>query len=68
MSYVFEDGSRVFETVPMSFHDSSGQITDYWIDFYSSRGMAVPEGEPGTNPGELSRRPMVTIIGSYHPE
>ena len=68
MSYVFEDGSRVFETVPMSFHDSSGQITDYWIDFYSSRGLAVPEGEPGTNPGELSRRPMVTIIGSYHPE
>jgi hypothetical protein len=25
--------------------------------------MAVPEGEPGTNPGDLSRRPQVTVIG-----
>lgn len=68
MNYAFENGSRVFETVPMSFHDSTGQITDYWKDFYNSRGLAVPEGEPGTNPGELSRRPVVSIIGSYHPE
>ena len=63
MNYVTKDGALVFETIPMSFHDSTGQVTDYWREFYSRRGMAVPEGEPGTNPGELSRRPQVTIIG-----
>lgn len=63
MNYVDEKGSPVFETVPMSFHDATGHITDYWTEFYGTRGMAVPEGEPGTNPGELSRRPQVTIMG-----
>ncbi len=55
----------IFEPIPMSFHDSTGRVTDYWLDFYRQRGMTVPEGEPGTNPGELSRRPQITIIGLY---
>lgn len=62
--YVNSNGKLVFNTVPMSFHDETGQVTDYWKDFYSRRGMIVPEGEPGTNPGELSRRSQVTIIGN----
>jgi len=65
LNYVTSDGSLVFEPVPMSFHDDSGRVTDYWIEFYRQRGMAVPEGEPGTNPGELSRRPQITIIGKF---
>jgi len=65
LNYVTSDGSLVFAPVPMSFHDDSGRVTDYWIDFYRQRGMTVPEGEPGTNPGELSRRPQITIIGKF---
>lgn len=65
LNYVTMTGTPVFDTVPMSFHDSTGRVTDYWRDFYSQRGLAVPEGEPGTNPGELSRRPQVTIIGKF---
>jgi hypothetical protein len=65
MCYVTHDGELVFDTVPMSFHDETGEVTDYWKDFYSSRGMEVPEGLPGTNPGELSRRPQITIIDKY---
>ena len=53
----------VFEPVPMSFHDETGRVTDYWQEFYARRGMTVPEGAPGTNPGELSRRQEVNIIG-----
>ena len=53
----------VFEPVPMSFHDETGRVTDYWREFYAQRGMTVPEGAPGTNPGELSRRQEVNIIG-----
>lgn len=65
MNYVTPAGGLVFDTVPMSFHDESGQVTEYWRDFYRRRGMAVPEGRPGTNPGELSRRPQVTILGKF---
>ena len=63
MNYVTSRGELVFNAIPMSFHDDSGQVTDYWNAFYKQRGMKVPEGEPGTNPGELSRRHQVTIIG-----
>lgn len=53
----------VFGTIPMSFHDSTGNVTEFWAKFYSARGLAVPEGEPGTNPGQLSRDPNVRILG-----
>lgn len=53
----------VFGTIPMSFHDSTGNVTEFWAKFYSARGLAVPEGEPGTNPGQLSRDPKVKILG-----
>jgi hypothetical protein len=62
LNYVDSQGALVFEPIPMSFHDASGQVTDYWREFYDERGMAVPEGCPGSNPGELSRRPQITII------
>lgn len=65
MNFVDCDGQLIFDTVPMSFHDETGRVTDYWTEFYRQRGMQVPEGAPGTNPGELSRRPQVTIIGKY---
>lgn len=65
MNYVTIAGEAVFAPIPMSFHDRTGRILDEWIDFYSRHGMQVPEGEPGSNPGELSCRRQVTIIGLY---
>ena len=65
LNYVDTDGKLVFTPIPMSFRDSMGRVTEYWNEFYLERGMDVPDGEPGSNPGELSRRPQVTIIGRY---
>ena len=56
-------GRWLIKTVPMSFHDATGRVTDYWTQFYQERGMAVPEGQPGTNPAELSQRKIIKIIG-----
>ncbi len=61
-SFVDRQGKRVFSPIPMSFHDSQGQITEFWIRFYKKHGMEVPEGFPGTNPGELSRRNNVMVL------
>ena len=63
LSMVDCQGKRLFTTVPMSFHDDTGQITDFWIKFYAKYNMSVPEGQPGTNPGEMSRHPSVKILG-----
>ena len=58
-----KDGRRLLSPIPMSFHDASGRITPYWQQFYKKHNMEVPEGWPGSNPGELSKRPEVRIKG-----
>ena len=63
LSFVNKKGQPLFTTVPMSFHDSSGQVTAYWVQFYAEHHMTVPEGHPGTNPGELSQRDCVSLCG-----
>ena len=62
-SFVDTQGKPIFSPIPMSFHDATGNITDYWKNFYEKRGMDVPEGKPGTNPSELSQRENVRITG-----
>lgn len=62
-AFVDSTGRHVFSTIPMSFHDRNGRILPEWTAFYARHGMAVPEGQPGTNPGQLSRDAAVTILG-----
>ncbi|SFW18710.1 Permuted papain-like amidase enzyme, YaeF/YiiX, C92 family [Prevotellaceae bacterium HUN156] len=63
LSFVDKHGKRLFSPIPMSFHDTTGRITDYWRQFYAKHQLEVPEGEPGTNPGELSQRTNVKLKG-----
>lgn len=60
--YVDVAGSLVFNTIPMTFRDASGEIHPYWVKHYADQGLEVPEGASGTNPGQLSRHPCVTIF------
>lgn len=62
--YAFCDkqGKPLFQPIGMTFRDSSGEIPSYWTDFYRQLGMCVPEDEPGSNPGELSRRKAVKLL------
>ena len=61
LSFVLTNGKKVFDTIPMTFTTTEGTILPYWQVFYAERGMAVPEGQPGTNPAELSRCKCVKI-------
>lgn len=65
-SFVDSTGQHVFSTIPMSFHDSNGAILPFWIDFYSRHGRQVPDGEPGTNPGQLARSGNIRLLGWFH--
>ena len=62
LSYQRPDGSPVFAQEPMSFSDSTGHIAPYWLQHYAERGLAVPEGELGTNPGAMSRHDAVQML------
>ena len=62
ISFVDRKGKLIFHTIPMSFHDKSGEITSFWKEYYSKAGMVVPENTPGTNPGELSREKIIKML------
>lgn len=48
-------GTPFFAEDPMSFRDiETGQVHQAWVDYYAYFGMTVPEGEPGSNPGDIS--------------
>ncbi len=64
-SYFSSTGEMLFPQQPMSFHDQTGQVTQFWKDYYQQWNMAVPEGEPGTNPGGISRSDKINIIGKF---
>ncbi|MGI6222433.1 MAG: YiiX/YebB-like N1pC/P60 family cysteine hydrolase [Prevotella sp.] len=61
-SYVDGQGNLIFHPIPMSFHDKNGNITLYWQEYYARQGLEVPEGKDGSNPGDLSRNPVLKII------
>ncbi len=61
MSYADRQGRTIFSPVPMTFRDSTGYIPRYWQELYARHGMQIPEGQPGSNPGELSQRKQVII-------
>lgn len=61
-NYLDAQGELIFQSIPMSFHDETGMVTQFWKDYYARRGMQVPEGEPGSNPGDLSRSPKLRFL------
>lgn len=61
-SYKDQKGRLIFEPIPMSFHDKNGKITPYWKEHYARQNLEVPEGEPGSNPGDLSRNKKIEIL------
>jgi hypothetical protein len=57
------DGKEFFPETPMSFKDPvTGAIHKAWADYYHFWGMEVPQGEPGSNPGDISRDARVEIV------
>jgi len=60
------NNERVFALRPMTFRDpDSGTLLPAWRTYFSELGVPVPEGEPGINPGAISRSPALTIVHAY---
>lgn len=52
-----------FPMAPMTFRDPiTGRTMDVWSDYFDHLGVPVPEGEPGCNPGGLSRSRRIRIV------
>ena len=58
-AFTAANGRRpVFQPAAMTFLDhSTGAVSDYWKRHFDRGHRPVPEGQPGSNPGALSRSP-----------
>lgn len=55
----------IFALQPMNFRNpETGVIAAYWVDFYRSHGMDVPQGLPGTNPNDMAHSPALQRVGT----
>lgn len=60
------DGTPIFPLNTMTFKSSeTGEITEGWIEYFKKYDLPVPEGEPGINPGVMSRSDVIDIIFYY---
>jgi hypothetical protein len=59
-------GNPVFPLEPMTFKASgSDETMPVWREYFIKLGVNVPEGQPGINPGSISRSPILDIVYSY---
>lgn len=59
-------GKPVFQLNKMTFKAAeTDSILPMWQTYFEKRGVAVPEGEPGINPGAMSRSEVIYIVHHY---
>jgi len=62
------DGTEFFAERPMSFRDpATGDIHPAWIEYYAKFGMNVPDGQPGSNPGDISKDARLEFVAVQGP-
>ena len=59
-------GQPVFPLQPMTFNDpDTEEPFPVWVDYYKDLGVPIPEGQPGLNPGSISRSAYLNIVYYY---
>ena len=59
-------GEPIFQPQPMTYNDPvTGELFPVWAEYFQELNAPVPEGEPGLNPGGMSRSAFVEIVHVY---
>lgn len=60
------NGNEIFHLFPMTFVDPDINKTfGIWEEYYKNLGETIPEGQPGLNPGGMSRSERIEIVHMY---
>lgn len=62
LSFLNSQNIPIFESVPMNFRDSDGNLPTYWIEHFEKHNVDIPENCQGSNPGELSKSDKIEIF------
>ncbi len=60
--YLDAEGRHLFEEQPMNWLDADGNMPPYWTWLFGQMGMEVPQGQPGTNPQDMARSPLLREV------
>lgn len=56
----------VFPLNIMTFKSpETGEMTEGWVEYFKKYDLPVPEGEPGINPGAMSKSDVIDILYYY---
>lgn len=68
-SYLRPDGSFIFPSLAMNFRDEDGSMPVYWEQLFERLGEAIPQGEDGTNPKQMSLdEGLETVHAAFPPK
>jgi len=57
------NGNDFFTLQPMTYKDpATNAFFPAWVDYYKALNQPIPEGQPGTNPGLISRSDKIQIL------
>ena len=62
VSYLTDDGSRIFPSEPMNFKNAEGEYPLYWQQLFALIGQSIPQDIPGTNPQAMARDPQLHSV------
>ncbi len=67
--YIFlkaNNETPLFSLNTMTFKSpGANEYSKGWIDYFHNHELNIPEGEPGINPGAISRSDMIEIVHYY---
>ncbi|MDF1864489.1 MAG: YiiX/YebB-like N1pC/P60 family cysteine hydrolase [Saprospiraceae bacterium] len=60
------DDQAIFQLRPMTYKDpKTNQTFNIWEDYFKELDIEIPEGQPGLNPGSMSRSIFLEIVHAY---
>ena len=62
VSYLTDDGTRIFPSAPMNFKNAEGEFPLYWQQLFALIGQPIPQDIPGTNPQAMARDPQLRPV------
>ena len=62
VSYLTDDGSRIFPSAPMNFKNADGEFPLYWQQLFALIDQPIPQDVPGTNPQTMARDPRLRAV------
>ena len=62
VSYLTDDGSRIFPSAPMNFKNADGEFPVYWQQLFDRIHQPIPQDVPGTNPQAMARDPHLRPV------